>query len=384
MHEALLGKRLFVCGLVTDFCVVDTCINARAAGFTEVFLIPDASRAVHIHGIGQHGTGFTTDPKEVIERAATAGVKFTSVNRLLPQGQAQAALFPPPTFPASIGPFGLLPAHVDCTLEEDLNGGSGTYMIKTAIKSFEDIRPSKVNGNATRGTCSPRAPLPVGWPGAPPEAEQICWAYPVAGISKLDALGALGFVNISASAEQCFFAYGGFLLIDSRSAVVAVQAVGIGDDLAFGKPQALREEFTKCLDSEDRVRPVTFPPLLRGGARQFCWIAPGEHLTLGTQVWMPSKTGAFLYMRADGESPIFFRLVLTPSLAVRARNAAINCMVALGGAVGLTRLGLCIPPQAGYHGDNGSSGSFTQGSRQRGHARQVTSTQWEAEEHLSA
>lgn len=115
MHEPMRGKRLFVCGLVTDFCVVDTCINAMAAGFTDgsetrskcrhclggelsrcrwlelvarpcrwlllnvagssvsrtVFLVPDAARAVHIHGIGPHGTGFITDPKEVVSRAVS-------------------------------------------------------------------------------------------------------------------------------------------------------------------------------------------------------------------------------------------------------------------------------------------------------------------------
>ena len=88
--------------------------SARDAGFTEVYLVPDASRAVHIHGIGQHGTGFTTDPSEVVRRALAAGVKFTSLSKLLPEKQLQAALLPPSNFPTSLGPFGLLPAHVDC------------------------------------------------------------------------------------------------------------------------------------------------------------------------------------------------------------------------------------------------------------------------------
>jgi hypothetical protein len=72
MGDALKGRRLFVCGLVTDFCVIDTCINARAAGFEEVYIVFDAARAVHIHGIGAHGTGFTTEPAEVCAYAVTA------------------------------------------------------------------------------------------------------------------------------------------------------------------------------------------------------------------------------------------------------------------------------------------------------------------------
>ena len=57
---------------MTDFCVIDTCINARAAGFEEVYIVFDAARAVHIHGIGAHGTGFTTEPAEVCAYAVTA------------------------------------------------------------------------------------------------------------------------------------------------------------------------------------------------------------------------------------------------------------------------------------------------------------------------
>lgn len=318
MHEALKGKRLFVCGLVTDFCVVDTCINARAAGFAEVYLIPDASRAVHIHGIGQHGTGHITDPHQTVRRAVDAGVAFTSVNRLLDQGQLQAALVQPTAFPGELGPFGLLPAHITCIL--DPHSDSYAVHSQPTSRSIRDVA-SKLKGattTTTRGTTSPRALLPAGWPSAPPTAERICWAYPVEG--KLDPVSALGFANVSASPEQCFIAYGGFLLLDATGAVVATQAVGAGDDLAFGPAQTMRKEFTAGVEAKGRLRPVTLPPLLRGGARQFCWVAPGESLHCGTDKLVPSKTGAFLYTLADGKPPIYFELVPTGQSLMSAQS----------------------------------------------------------------
>ena len=42
-------RRLYVCGLATDFCVAWTALDARAAGF-ETVLIEDASRAIDLNG----------------------------------------------------------------------------------------------------------------------------------------------------------------------------------------------------------------------------------------------------------------------------------------------------------------------------------------------
>ena len=306
LHEALKGRRLFVCGLVTDFCVVDTCINAKAAGFSEVYLIPDASRAVHIHGIGQHGTGHLTDPKETVQRAVSAGVQFTSVHCLLSSGQLQTALVPATTFPRALGPFGLLAAHVSCQLVP----GADAYTIQS-----KDKGGSGSQGTTSQGTTSPRAKLPKGWPRAPLAAKQICWAYPCEG--KLDAVSALSFTNVSASPEQCFLAYGGFLLLDAAGAVIAVQAVGGGSDLVFGPARPLRRDLTKGVEAEGRLRPVTLPDLMRGGAFQFCWIAPGETLQRETDKVVPSQTGAFLYTLANGKPPIYFQAMLTSKASAK-------------------------------------------------------------------
>jgi nicotinamidase/pyrazinamidase len=42
-------RKLFVCGLATDFCVAWTALDGRAAGF-EVSVIEDASRAIDLQG----------------------------------------------------------------------------------------------------------------------------------------------------------------------------------------------------------------------------------------------------------------------------------------------------------------------------------------------
>jgi nicotinamidase/pyrazinamidase len=55
-HTGLAGylrelgvKRVYCCGLATDFCVAWSALDARAAGF-EVALIEDASRAIDLNG----------------------------------------------------------------------------------------------------------------------------------------------------------------------------------------------------------------------------------------------------------------------------------------------------------------------------------------------
>ena len=171
-------------------------------------------------------------------------------------------------------------------------------------------RPQGGDGqqNGSRGTCSPRAKLPASWPGAPPGAVSLCWANPIEGVSKLDSLAQLGFASVSHSPEQSFFAYGGFLLLDEQGTVITVQAVGVGEDLIFDKPRPWRDTFTRFLDESGRTRPVTLPLLLRGGASEFCWIAPQEELTDGSERWVPSQVGAFLYKRSGGDPALYFPL----------------------------------------------------------------------------
>jgi hypothetical protein len=44
-------------------------------------------------------------------------------------------------------------------------------------------------GTSPHGRCSPLAPLPEGWPGAPEGATSVVWAYPIEGMAALLADG---------------------------------------------------------------------------------------------------------------------------------------------------------------------------------------------------
>jgi len=73
-----LERRIFVCGLAMDFCCLDTLVNAGRVGYKNLHLVMDATRPAHIPGLGQHGTGFLTDPKEMMELLNKAGVTLVN------------------------------------------------------------------------------------------------------------------------------------------------------------------------------------------------------------------------------------------------------------------------------------------------------------------
>jgi len=77
--------RTFVCGLAFDFCVIDSAFNyceyAKSPKAKEnannddedgtpipCYIVQDLTRAAHIPGIGQFGSGFLTDPKVMLDK----------------------------------------------------------------------------------------------------------------------------------------------------------------------------------------------------------------------------------------------------------------------------------------------------------------------------
>ena len=111
----------------------------------------------------------------------------------------------------------------------------------------------------------------------------------------------------STSPELNFVAYGGFLLLDRRGAVVAAQALCApkagGAVLRFEAPRRWRPEFVAGV--EPRLQAITLPALLRAGATSFCWLHPRESIASGPEEWAPSVTGAFLYQLSDGTAVYF-------------------------------------------------------------------------------
>ena len=301
LHEKLRGaKRIFVCGLVTDFCVMDTCLNAVELGFAEVYMVLDAARAAHIPGLGAFGGGFLSDPQEVKAKCVGAGVRFASVEGVTgtPPLAARAGANP---FPGALGPLPLA-----FTTKLSLAVKDGVYTVSAGLNA---ALVAALGGEA-KGPCSPPAPLPPTWPGAPAEASRFCWAYPLEGVAKLGVQWQLAFLDVSASPSMQLAAYGGFLLLDDAGAVVATQAIAGSEDgfqIAFAPPRPWRDDFTGPLREASRLQPVTLPNL-KARRRELLLDPPGREPLLRPREVPPAADGAFLYLMQGGGA-IWFPVV---------------------------------------------------------------------------
>jgi nicotinamidase-related amidase len=78
------GKRMFVTGLAMDFCCLDTALNAATAKVVPdgIYMPVEANRAAHIPGIGTFGSGFLTDPADLVKKTKLAGVKLIHVDTI--------------------------------------------------------------------------------------------------------------------------------------------------------------------------------------------------------------------------------------------------------------------------------------------------------------
>lgn len=77
-------KRLFCCGLALDFCVLDSALNAADGGIAPsgVFLIVDAARSAYIPGVGHFGTGFLSDPEDVVHKVVQRNVQLVKTDAI--------------------------------------------------------------------------------------------------------------------------------------------------------------------------------------------------------------------------------------------------------------------------------------------------------------
>merc|ERR1719330_324144 len=305
LHEHLKkDTRLFVCGLALDFCVFDTCMNACALGFESVYIVLDAARAAHIPGVGQFGTGFLSNPGEFLDKLGKAGVKVTFTVNVMggaglvsePNKKAAAANFPNELSPLAFQDVEMRgKKQVPMALK-----GEGQY----EVSMVGDLTELKSLGWDNTGKCSPKAPVPVGWPGAPAEAKTLCWAYPIADSPqpKQSANNMFGFLSLSKSSELCFALRGGFLLLSETGEVLKAQLVvpGAGHSLTFGEGAPLSQEAEEQL-KESRMQVVTLPHLRKAGATHFCWVNPEE--TFGA--FRAPALGAFAYLLQD-KGPVFF------------------------------------------------------------------------------
>jgi len=103
-----------VCGLALDYCVHETCINAKALGMPRVSICINDARAVHIPGVGAHGSSFLSAPAVVRSSLISSGVNIVSTSTVLPQGAVDDMYGMEPVtdktglcFPESLDPLGL-------------------------------------------------------------------------------------------------------------------------------------------------------------------------------------------------------------------------------------------------------------------------------------
>lgn len=324
LHEYLQEngiQRLFVCGLALDFCVLDTCINAKAHGFKDVYLVIDAARAAHIEKVGTFGTGFLSPPAMMLESLATAGVKPTFTVKVMgfaaavspkhlikiQDGQVDAApkLKERDEYPNANHGLNLTEPKIDDNpLSLTFLQGQNSYKIEMAgdLKNLQEL------GWGDIGRCSPVAPLLPNWPHAPRQATKLCWAYPLADSNNF-AKTQIAFLKMSSSEELTFAIRGGFLLLSEDNTVLKVQLCGPGKHLQFGQAQKLPDNCKDALKAQQRLQNVTLPFLRKRGAQEFCWIHPNEEVGGITAL----DSGAFAYALEEGN--IFFPIKAMTSMA---------------------------------------------------------------------
>lgn len=289
-------KRLFICGLRLDYSVLETAVNAASAGFSDVSMILDATRAAHLSGVGQFGSGFIQDPSHLTAKLSEGGVKLVPSAAVLPNLTAVNPIrisdVHKSSFPSKLGPFHLVRAK---KISLYVDRKEKTYRAVAPLAEIRSLEKHKVK---PEGTISPPVKVTLSaeartHAGIPENADTFTYAYPLGAGTFLDVAHAYFAITTPSAA---FFVYGGFIYFDTLGKVVAVMAIGLGSGLSFNSGQPWPAAYTTAI--EDRWCPVTAPFLRDRGARMFAWINPGETLTpaLGGEKLELGNAGAFAYL----------------------------------------------------------------------------------------
>jgi len=295
------AQRVFVCGMGLCLGVLDTVVHGRSHGF-ETFMVLDASRAIHLPGVGGYGSGFLQDPAESQRQLVASGAQVIPAAALLPGFKAVG---PTTTelirvgFPGTFGPFSLVAATKIAIL---LDRKTLTYKVKAPMWLIRDMES---RGIVMEGSFAKPCALTLDdevkkRAGIPLKADEFCFVYPVGG-GRLDDK-ARAYMSIS-TPSAAFFIYGGFIYLDKRGCIMKTFAISLGSGLSFSGPQPWRKEFTSAL--KDRWMPVTLPFVAEKGAKFFAWINPNEKLEaefgqqLNVEPWVPSEHGGFVYLFTD-------------------------------------------------------------------------------------
>jgi len=261
----------------------------------------DAARAAHIAGVGQHGSGFLSDPKEVGAKLSAEGATVIPAAALLPKFAAVRPLrymeAMGEQFPKTLGNF----AHVTAThMRIEVDRVRGIY---TASKPDAEIKSLASRGFQPQARMTEPAPIQMGPQtrralGIPDAATQFAWAFPVESKDSQD-LTWLGYFAIS-TPSAAFFVFGGFVYLDAKGSVVCVKACSKGTGISFSAPEPWKGAAYSTALGQARWHKVTLPYLQQKGAKLFTWINPGEVIAPASgEPWTVSEQGAFAYLFHD-------------------------------------------------------------------------------------
>jgi len=311
-------KRIFACGLALDFCVLDTALNGVQAGFSDVSIILDASRAAHLPNLGKIGSGFLSPLDEIQEKMKTSGVKLLPSSSLLPSLQVRNPLGQRrdsirASFPDQLGPFALVPAKKLVLMLDRVK------LQYKALSPVGVIRAFESQGIQPTGAIAPISPVTLDVvsrrkAGIPEDAVEFTWAYPVAGGRFTESQRA--YLSTTAPSAS-FFVFGGFVYLNQAGRIVATMALSLGEGLSFHEPQRWNAAYTTAL--ENRWQAITLPFLREKGVQWFVWLNPGETIKpknsehFGGEPWkVGGEHGAFAYLftqdfsGSDARDCVFF------------------------------------------------------------------------------
>lgn len=315
-------KRVFVCGLVLDVCVVDTCLNVkRQMPDCEVFMVLDSARPAHVD---IPRVGFLNDPVPVGEWIKSAQLPLaltmdilddTTMQQLAHRGAPIVGSSPtveqPPAFPANFCMRLVRTPQLRMALKAvtmPTESAAGEYCVK---KMHTEALISRM-GLISKGMLSPlhgvtlehaierrQSDIPAG-------AASFAFAYPIAGSEKI-----LELVNqhhqtpqIFQDVNVAFVFFGGFVYFDELNKVCGCTGrvtVGSQDDALIFKPKADFEDNELFEELSGRMAPAG-PCEASNGATAMAWVLPNEGANAD------NRKGGFVFSMANGEAPKWFFL----------------------------------------------------------------------------
>lgn len=332
LHEFVGGcRRMFVCGLVTDICVIDTCLNMLEMGCKEVYMVFDASRPAHNPEFGPFGEpphhGFINNPAEVAEwmkkvpliytkqlldEDTMQGLKHRGVpmDGLTPEQFAESSLgltssgFPKQLFMklvrADLVSVTIKIAEVDMPTATEMgryelqHGAVMDVMATWRVQNTASLSPKSP---VTLETAEERLKTDL-----PRGSKSFSYAYPVPGVVKtlLDQEASSNELQVLNDPNVAFAAFGGFVYFNDDDKVVGCTArvpfSSAVDPLSFRQKissKNISSELMDTLNSSGRLQPVTSNDERRGGAELHAWVLPNEAHTTD------NAKGGFVYVCSD-------------------------------------------------------------------------------------